>query len=86
MIPDPRRGQGRRHPLSVVFGIAAGASLCTTLSPIGPIPWGSKPANVLAAGVKTDAIRVPSEFVIRDCIVRIEPGTLDRALHTWNQA
>jgi hypothetical protein len=24
--------------------------------------------------------------VIRDCLVRIEPETLDRALNTWNQA
>jgi hypothetical protein len=29
---------------------------------------------------------VPSEFVIRDCLVRIEPGALDRALNAWNQA
>ena len=50
------------------------------------MPWGSKPANVLAAGGRTDAIRVPSEYVIRDCIVRTEPGTLDRALNMWNQA
>ena len=50
------------------------------------MPWGSKPANVLAAGGRTDAIRVPSEFVIRDCLVRIEPGALDRALNGWNQA
>ena len=29
---------------------------------------------------------VPSEFVIRDCLVRIEPDTLDRALNAWDQA
>jgi len=29
---------------------------------------------------------VPSEYVIRDCLVRIEPGALDRALNEWNQA
>ena len=29
---------------------------------------------------------VPSEFVIRDCLVRIDPGALDRALQAWNQA
>ena len=29
---------------------------------------------------------MPSEFVIRDCLVRIEPGVLDQALNTWNQA
>jgi hypothetical protein len=27
-IPDPRRGQGRRHSLSTVLGIVAGAVLC----------------------------------------------------------
>ena len=27
-IPDPRRAQGRRHPLPVVLAIAAGATLC----------------------------------------------------------
>ncbi|MGB5834888.1 MAG: Druantia anti-phage system protein DruA, partial [Thiohalocapsa sp.] len=27
-IPDPRRGQGRRHPLPAVLAIAAGATLC----------------------------------------------------------
>jgi len=29
---------------------------------------------------------VPSEYVIRDCLVRIEPGALDRALNEWNRA
>ncbi len=29
---------------------------------------------------------VPSEFVIRDCLVRMEPDALDRALNAWNQA
>ena len=28
---------------------------------------------------------VPSEYVIRDCLVRIEPGALDRALTEWNR-
>ena len=48
--------------------------------------WDRKPANVLTAGVRTDTIRVPSEYVIRDCLVRIEPGALDLALNKWNQA
>ena len=29
---------------------------------------------------------VPSEFVIRDCLVRIRTGALDRALNDWNTA
>ena len=29
---------------------------------------------------------VPSKYVIRDGLVRIEPGALDRALTEWNRA
>jgi hypothetical protein len=29
---------------------------------------------------------VPSACVIRDCLVRMDPGALDRALRAWNQA
>ena len=32
-IPDPRRAQGRRHPLPTVLAIAAGATLCGLTSP-----------------------------------------------------
>jgi hypothetical protein len=33
-VPDPRRGQGRRHPLPAALGIAAGAVLCGMSLPI----------------------------------------------------
>ena len=29
---------------------------------------------------------MPSEVVIRDCLIRIEPDPLDRALKAWKQA
>ena len=29
---------------------------------------------------------MPSACVIRDCLVRIDPGALDRALQAWNTA
>ena len=29
---------------------------------------------------------VPSEFVIRDCLVRLAPQTLDQALNAWDHA
>ncbi len=89
-IPDPRRRQGRRHPLSVVLAIAAGATLCGMRGYKAMAEW----ANALGQqarerfGCRRENGRyvVPSEFVIRDCMVRTEPGTLDRALNLWNQA
>ena len=89
-IPDPRRAQGRRHPLSVVLGIAAGATLCGMRGYKGISDWaeslGQKARERFGCRRENGRYVVPSEFVIRDCMIRIEPGTLDLALNTWNQA
>ena len=90
LIPDPRRSQGRRHRLPVVLGIAAGAILCGMRGYKAISNW----ADALGqqARERFDCRRenghyvVPSEYVIRDCLIRIEPGALDRALNGWNQA
>ena len=50
------------------------------------MPWDRKPANASGCRRENGHYVVPSEFVIRDCLVRIEPGVLDRALNAWNQA
>lgn len=90
MIPDPRRRQGRRHRLPVVLGLAAGATLCGMRGYKAIAEWAQ--ALGQQARARFDCRReqgryvVPSEFVIRDCLIRIEPGALDRALNAWNQA
>ena len=89
-IKDPRRPQGRRHRLPVVLGIAAGATLCGMSGYKAMADWAQglgQPARE-RFGCRRDNKRyvVPSEFVIRDCLVRVEPGTLDRALSLWNQS
>ena len=88
-MADPRRRQGRRHRLAVVLGIAAGATLCGMEGYKAIATW----ANALGQqarerfGCRRENKRyvVPSEFVIRDCLVRIEPDALDRALKAWSQ-
>lgn len=89
-IKDPRRPQGRRHRLSVVLGIAAGATLCGMSGYKSMADWaqGLGQAARERFGCRRENKRyvVPSEFVIRDCLVRVEPGTLDRALSLWNQS
>jgi hypothetical protein len=89
-IADPRRAQGRRHRLAVVLGIAAGAILCGMRGYKAISDWadalGQKARMRFGCRRENGRYVVPSEFVIRDCLVRIEPGALDRALNLWNQA
>jgi len=90
IINDPRRAQGRRHRLPVVLGIAAGATLCGMRGYKAIAEWadalGQKARERFGCRYENGQYVVPSEFVIRDCLVRIEPGVLDQALNAWNQA
>jgi hypothetical protein len=89
-IADPRRAQGRRHRLPVVLAIAAGAILCGMRGYKAISEWadalGQKARERFGCRRENGIYLVPSQFVIRDCLVRIEPGALDRALTAWNQA
>lgn len=89
-IADPRRAQGRRHRLPVVLGIAAGATLCGMRGYQAISDWakglGPQARRRFGCRRERDSYVVPSESVIRDCLVRIEPGALDQALQAWNTA
>ena len=89
-IPDPRRSQGRRHRLSVVLGIAAGATLCGMRGYKAMSDWadalGQQARGRFDCRRENGRYVVPSEYVIRDCLVRMEPGALDRAFNEWIQA
>ena len=89
-ISDPRRPQGRRHPMPVVLAIATGATLCGMRGYKAISDWaqslGSKARERFGCRCENGRRVVPSESVIRDVLVRVDPVAFDQALQRWNQA
>ncbi len=88
-IPDPRRSQGIRHRLPTVLAIAAGATLCGMRGYKAMADWaenlGQKARRRFGCRYENGCSVVPSESIIRDVLIRIEPAHLDRALTRWNE-
>ena len=87
-IDDPRRRQGRRHPLPVVLAIAAGATLCGARGYKAMAEWAAdlspRARERFRCRHRGGRYEVPSEFVIRDVLVRVDPDQLDRALQRFH--
>jgi len=88
-IPDPRRGQGRRHPLHVVLAIAAAATLCGAHGYKHMAEWAENLSQSARARFRCRRVRgeylVPSFGVIRDVLMRTDPQHLEQALQRWNR-
>ena len=88
-IPDPRRAQGRRHRLSTVLAIAAGAVLCGMRGYRAIADWaqglGQKARERFGCRREKCRYVVPSESIIRNVLIRVVPAHLDRALQRWNE-
>jgi hypothetical protein len=87
-IPDPRRAQGRRHPLPAVLAIAAGATLCGMRGYKAISLWaqdlGQKARARFRCRYRNRDYAVVSRTVIREVLTRVDPDALDRALQAWN--
>jgi hypothetical protein len=88
-IPDPRRDQGKRHRLSTVLAIATGATLCGMCGYKAIWDWadslGQKARARFCCRYEKGKYIVPSESLIRDILVRVDPVSLDKALQRWNE-
>jgi len=89
-IPDPRRAQGRRHSLPTVLAIACGAILCGMRGYKAIADWaqslGPKARERFRCRRVNGRLLVPSESIIRDVMIRVDPTELDRSVQRWNQA
>jgi hypothetical protein len=87
-VPDPRRGQGRRHPLPAVLAISAAAVLCGARGYKAISLWAQDLGQAARARFRcryrNGRYEVPSRTRIRDVLTRVDPDALDRALLGWN--
>jgi len=87
-VPDPRRGQGRRHPLPVVLAISAAAVLCGARGYKAIAEWAQDLSQAARARFgcryRNGRYEVPSRTRIRDVLTRADPNAVDRALQGWN--
>lgn len=88
-VTDPRRAQGRRHRLSTVLGIAAGAVLCGMRSYESIAEWADslsqKNREHFRCRYAKGRFLVPSLTILRDLLVRVDPAELNKAFQHWNQ-
>ncbi len=89
-IADPRRAQGRRHPLPAVLAIATAAVLCGLRGYKAIAGWANdlKPRarERFRCRRENGIYRVPSESISRDVLIRVDPTALDQACQRWNKA
>jgi hypothetical protein len=87
-IPDPRRAQGRRHPLPAVLAISTAAVLCGARGYKAISEWaedlGQKARARFRCRYRNGRYEVPSRTLFRDVLIRVDPLSLDRALQGWN--
>lgn len=89
-VTDPRRAEGKRHHLKTILAIATAAILCGAKGYKGIHEWakdlGEKARQRFNCRRVNGKSQVPSEYVIRDVLIRIDPDELDQSLQAWNEA
>jgi hypothetical protein len=87
-ITDPRRAQGRRHPLPAVLAIATAAVLCGARGYEAISDWAQALSPRALARFRcryrNGQYWAPSKSILRDVLMRVDPVELDKAFGRWN--
>lgn len=88
-ISDPRRAQGTRHRLETVLALSAAAILCGMCGYKSIAGWVQDLSQTARSRfncrLENKKFTVPSETIIRNILIRIDPVELDQALQKWNE-
>jgi len=88
IMTDPRREQGKRHSLPTILALATAAILCGQKGYNEIHEWadglGQKARRYFRCRVENGKRVIPSLYVIRDLMIRVDPQELDHALQCWN--
>ncbi|MFE7712018.1 ISAs1 family transposase [Streptomyces sp. NPDC057486] len=87
-VPDPRRAEGRRHPLTFILALAACAVLAGAKSLAAITEWAAdaSPAVLTALGGlgrEPSGPTPPAEATVRRVLQRVDGDALDTAIGTW---
>lgn len=87
-VTDPRRAEGKRHQLKTILAIATAAILCGAKGYKGIYEWAKdlseKARQRFNCRQENRKSQVPSEYVIRNVLIRVDPDELDQSFQAWN--
>src|SRR3954447_19214030 len=83
VVPDHRRAEGKRYPLSGLFMIALAAMLAGRAGQLGIVRWGRKLSREALAELGILRGRVPAPSVWSELFRALDVGALERLLGAW---
>jgi hypothetical protein len=88
-ISDPRRSAGKRHSLKTILAISTAAILCGMEGYKGIWDWAKslsqRARERFECRIENGQYVIPSEYVIRNVLMRVDPDQLDQSFQRWNE-
>lgn len=82
-VPDPRRGQGRRHPLPAILTLATCAMLSGARSLYAIAQWGRDQSPEFVAALGITHSPTPSVATLHRVFSRLNVNAFEEALRNW---
>ena len=82
-VPDPRRSQGKRHPLPAVLALLSVATLCGCRSVYAMLQWGRDHGPNMAQQLGLGRHGIPCDATMSYLLRRLDRGAFEAALSAW---